>query len=205
MMVKVKICGITSLEDALAAAGCGADALGFVFYKKSPRYVSPDEAAGIVRGLPPFITSVGVFVDEEGERIKEIMAHAGLDVAQFHGSEPPEACRIVSRAIKALRVKGPGDVERLRGYEVSAFLLDAYSPHAPGGTGEVFNWEIAREAKRLGRIILAGGLTPGNVGEAIGRVGPYAVDVSSGVEREKGVKDHEKLKLFMERCRAPRQ
>jgi phosphoribosylanthranilate isomerase len=200
-MLKVKICGITNIEDALGAAGCGADALGFVFYEKSPRHIRPEDASPIIRSLPPFITTVGVFVDVGPGEVDEIMDRTGLDIAQFHGDEPPGACRIKKRAVKALRVKGPGDIERLKDYEVSAFLLDAYVPDVPGGTGVAFNWDIAREAKKYGRIILAGGLTPENVEEAVRHVRPYGVDVSSGVEMEKGRKDHERLRLFIERAR----
>lgn len=200
-MVKVKICGITNPADALAAIEYGADALGFVFYRKSPRYIEPDAAAVIVRELPPIVTTVGVFVDETREEVERIMEIAGLDAAQFHGNEPPEACRIRRRAIKAIRVKNIKDLEVMHQYEVSAYLLDTYAPHSPGGTGEVFDWDIALEAKKFGRVILAGGLTPENIGEAAGLVRPYAVDVASGVEAEQGRKDHEKLRLFIERAK----
>jgi phosphoribosylanthranilate isomerase len=200
-MVKVKICGITDLDDALAAVKYGADALGFVFYRKSPRYIGPDEASAIIRELPPLVTTVGVFVDEDRENVERVMDLAGLDVAQFHGSEPPDACLIRRRAIKAIRVRDVKDLEAMHQYRVSAYLLDTHSPHAPGGTGEVFNWDIALEAKKSGRIILAGGLTPGNIEEAAKRVRPYAVDVASGVEAEPGRKDHGKVRLFIERAK----
>lgn len=201
-MARVKICGITNVGDALIAAEYGADALGFVFYKGSPRYISPDEARKIVLGLPPFITTVGVFVDESPEEVERIMDYAGIDLAQFHGQEPPEACMIDRRVIKAIRIKDLTDLDLLKYYRVSAFLLDTYAPQSFGGTGQVFNWDIAADAKQFGKIILAGGLTPDNVEAAIRRVRPYAVDVSSGVEEQKGRKDHRKLRLFIERAKS---
>ncbi|GAB4387844.1 MAG: phosphoribosylanthranilate isomerase [Thermodesulfovibrionales bacterium] len=196
-MVKVKICGITNLDDALAAVEYGADALGFVFYDKSPRRISADKALEIILKLPPVVTTVGVFVDEKPEEVERTMRHAGLDVAQFHGHEPPEACLVARRAIKAIRVKELSDLEPLGRYSVSAYLLDAYTPDKLGGTGEIFNWDIALEAKRFGRVILAGGLRPDNVARAVHWVHPYAVDVSSGVEEEKGKKDMAKLRQFI--------
>ena len=201
-MVKVKICGITNLGDALVAAEFGADALGFVFFKGSPRFIPPDDARQITLRLPPFITTVGVFVDESPEEVERIMKHAAIDVAQFHGHEPPEACVIGRRAMKAVRIKDLTDLDTLRHYRVSAFLLDTYTPEFFGGTGQIFNWEIAVDAKQFGKIVLAGGLNPDNIEEAIRRVRPYAVDVSSGVEEEKGKKDHTKLKLFIERAKS---
>jgi phosphoribosylanthranilate isomerase len=202
IMVKVKICGITNLEDALAAADFGADALGFVFYEGSPRCVSQDEARDIIRMLPPFLTTVGVFVDKNPDEIRAIMEHVSLDVAQLHGHEPPGACLTAGRVIKAIRVKELSDLEPLRQYRVSAFLLDAYTPESFGGTGQIFNWDIAVDAKQFGNIILAGGLNPDNVKKAIRWVRPYAVDVSSGVEERKGKKDLGKLRLFIERAKA---
>lgn len=201
-MVHVKICGITNVEDAFAAIDCGANALGFVFYPKSPRVVTPEEAKKILTSIPPLITTVGVFVDEKMTKIEEIISHVGLDVIQLHGSEPPEECNSSREVIKAIRVNDLSDLEPLKYYKsISAFLLDTYSPNAIGGTGQVFNWEIAVEAKKFGRIILAGGLTPENIEEAIKRVRPYGVDVSSGVEGPtKGKKDHKKLRLFIERA-----
>lgn len=196
-MVKVKICGITNLDDAMAAVEYGADALGFVFYEKSPRRVTPDDALEIILRLPPYVTTVGVFVDEKPEEVERTMRHSGLDVAQFHGHEPPEACSVSRRAIKAIRVKELSDLEPLGRYRVSAYLLDAYTPDKLGGTGEIFNWDIALEAKRFGRVILAGGLRPENVAKAIHWVHPYAVDVSSGVEEEKGKKDLTRLRQFI--------
>lgn len=200
-MVRVKICGITNIEDARAAAEFGADALGFVFYKGSPRYIPPDEARNIIKSLPPFITTVGVFVDEGADEIERVLRYASIDVAQLHGHEPPEACMIGRRVIKAIRVKELSDLEPLRHYHVSAFLLDTYTPEYLGGTGQIFNWDIALDAKQFGRIILAGGLNVDNIEKAIRWVRPYAVDVSSGVEEEKGKKDHRKMKLFIERAK----
>lgn len=187
----------------MAAIEYGADALGFVFYPKSPRAITPDKAKTIVSALPPFVTTVGVFVNEEKTKLESIISYVGLDIIQLHGSETPEDCNLSRKVIKAIRVKDFTDLEPLSHYKtVSAFLLDSYLPHALGGTGESFNWEIAVEAKKIGRIILAGGLTIENVEEAIKRVQPYGVDVATGVEgNEKGKKDHKKLRLFIERAR----
>jgi len=202
-VVRVKICGITTLDDAAAAVDCGADALGFVFFKGSPRYITSDRAFSIIRDLPSFVTTVGVFVDEKHQEIDRIASEACLDIIQLHGDEQPEACRMARRMVKAIRVKSIDSLEPLKNFRgrVSAFLLDAYAPDALGGTGLMFNWDIAVEAKQFGRIILAGGLTPENVQHAVRHVRPYAVDVSSGVEREKGRKDHDKLKLFIDRAK----
>lgn len=201
-MVKVKICGITNIEDALAAVKLGADALGFVFYKGSPRYITPDEAEKIIMSLPPFITTVGVFVNESTDELQRIIRHTDINIVQFHGHEPPESCIINKRVIKAVRVKELRDLEPLKHYHVSAFLLDTYTPDLLGGTGQMFNWDIALEAKQFGRIILAGGLDPDNIEKAVRWVQPYAVDVSSGIEEEKGKKDHIKMGLFIARARS---
>lgn len=204
-MLKIKICGITNLEDAFAAIYYGADALGFVFYHNSPRAIPPSNAKKIVSSLPPFITTVGVFVDKEKNEIEEIASYVGINIIQLHGSEPPEYCNeiVSNKYIKAIRVKELSDLEPLNNYKTaSAFLLDTYTPDEIGGTGRIFNWEIAIEAKKSGRIILAGGLTPENIDEAIQFVQPYGVDVSSGVEgREKGKKDLIKLRSFIENAR----
>ncbi len=197
-MTRVKICGITNLEDALFAAEAGADALGFVFYAQSPRCITPDRTREIILHLPPFLTKVGVFVNDELDRVGEIMAHCHLDYAQLHGDETPEqVAALAPRAIKAVRVRSAADVERLSAYQAAAYLLDAYHPTKPGGTGETWDWELAVAAKPYGPIILAGGLTPENVGDAIERVHPYAVDVSSGVEAAPGIKDHQKVQCFI--------
>ena len=206
-MIKVKICGITNIEDALASCEYGADALGFIFYKKSPRFIEPERVKKIIRELSPFVTTVGVFVDDDADRISEIADAAKLDIIQLHGSEPPEFCNVFKRKIiKAFKIqgqgaRGKGQENEIRRYTVSAYLLDTYKEGVEGGTGEIFDWEIAKEAKRFGRIILAGGLTPENVAEAVETVMPYGVDVSSGVEERPGKKDLQKVKNFIERAK----
>ncbi len=198
---RLKICGITNLEDALKAAELGADALGFIFYKGSPRHISPRTASLIIRELPPFVVPVGVFVDEEPEKVKAIAAETGISTVQLHGYETPEYCESLGlKVIKAIRIKERSDIMRLRPYNVAAFLLDTFREGVPGGTGETFDWQIAIEAKALGRVILSGGLNPENVREAIERVRPYAVDASSGLEEKPGKKDHRKLEKFMEQA-----
>ncbi len=201
-MVKVKICGITNAEDALSAVDYGADVLGFVFFKKSPRYIAPEKAREIISYLPPFITTVGVFVNETPEAMQEIMGLAGIDIPQMHGDEPPETCASWRRVIKAIRVSNLTDLNPLQVFRVSAFLLDTYSPEQFGGTGQTFNWDIAVEAKRFGKIILSGGLNPENVEKAIQWVRPYAVDVSSGIEERKGKKNLKKMKRFIEKAKS---
>ncbi len=201
-MIRVKICGITNLEDALAACEAGADALGFVFYSKSRRFIRPDKVSEMISLLPPFITTVGLFVDEDIEVVKETVDTTGIDIVQLHGDESPEYCSLIGRrVVKAFRVgKGSGNGginKRLLEYSVSAYLLDAFKKGFKGGTGSVFDWKIARKAKECGRVILAGGLDPGNVGDAIREASPYGVDVSSGVEAEPGIKDHKKLREFI--------
>lgn len=197
-MVKVKICGITNLKDALAAAKWGADALGFIF-APSPRRITPQQAASIIAELPPFISKVGVFVDSELQEIRETMAICGLDLAQLHGLESPEYCQALSsRAIKSFRVKDESVLELLNQYKVKAFLLDNYDAILKGGTGKIFDWNIARKAAQDRLVILSGGLTAANVRQAINKVKPYAVDVSSGVESSPGVKDHSLLQSFLE-------
>ncbi|MBI5561806.1 MAG: phosphoribosylanthranilate isomerase [Deltaproteobacteria bacterium] len=206
MSVLVKICGITNPEDASLAVRAGADALGFVFWKKSPRRVSPAAASDIIKELPPFVTTVGVFVNETPDGIRDIVREAGLDRVQLHGDEGPSLCDEIGavsgvRVIKAFRVGPDFDIMPLTQYRASAFLLDAYKPGVPGGTGESFDWNIAASASKTGRIILSGGLTPDNVAEAARRVRPYAVDVSSGVEAAPGKKDAEKVRRFVERAK----
>ncbi|HEX9079082.1 MAG TPA: phosphoribosylanthranilate isomerase [Desulfuromonadaceae bacterium] len=197
-MVKVKICGITTLEDALVAVDAGADALGFVFFAASPRHIFPEQAAAIIRRLPPFVQTVGLFVDEEPETVNSTADRCGLDIVQLHGGETPDYCDgIRRRVLKALRVKEITCLEPMQQYRVSGFLLDAWSPDAYGGTGRTFNWEIAARAAEKSRIILAGGLTPDNVAEAIRQVRPYGVDVSSGVEAAPGRKDAARVREFI--------
>lgn len=197
-MIKIKICGITNLDDALAAADYGADALGFNFYKKSPRYIEPEKAAEIISQLPPFILPIGVFVNEREEKIRENQALTCLQTIQLHGDESPEFCRrFGGRVIKAFQIKDKESIKHMAHYHVGAFLLDSYRDGLRGGTGVTFDWHLAVVAKTFGRIIVAGGLTPDNVAEAVKLVQPYGVDVTGGVEREKGIKDHAKLKKFI--------
>jgi phosphoribosylanthranilate isomerase len=203
-MVRVKICGITNLEDALKAVEYGADALGFVFFRQSPRRITPDAARDIISKLPPFITTVGVFVDEDQAWVERVIERTGLSTVQLHGNEPPEACALSRPIIKGIRVREGEEIERIAEYDVSGFLLDAYLPDMPGGTGRKFNWEYAADAvRKFDRpIILAGGLNCENVEAAILQARPFGVDVSSGVEREKGKKDHEQVRLFIQRAKA---
>ena len=197
-MVKVKICGITNLDDGLQACACGADALGFVFYDKSPRCVTPAAAAAIIHELPPFVTTVGLFVNEAPGRIREIAELCGLDVIQLHGDETPTECDFAPRrTIKALRVKDAASLAGHGDYRVAALLLDAWVKDAYGGTGRSFNWELAAKVAKERPVILAGGLTAENIAEAIDAVRPYAVDVSSGVEAVPGRKDPDKVAAFI--------
>ena len=199
MPVKVKICGITSLADARLALEAGADALGFVFYEPSPRYVSPEEAAAIIRQLPPFPLKVGVFVNAPADLVSSAMSQCRLGLLQFHGDEPPDYClQFGLMSMKAFRVRDAGTLKEMAKYQTNAWLLDAYSPEAVGGTGEKFNWDLAVEAQKFGKpIFLAGGLTPQNVAEAVRKVRPFGVDVSSGVEISPGKKDHAKMRAFI--------
>lgn len=201
-MIRVKICGITRLEDALHAVHCGADALGFVFYPGSPRFVDPDRARCIVAELPPFVTTVGLFVNEPPVRIREICEYCGLNVVQLHGDEDPAHCSHPPyRVIKALRLDQKFDSAQLHQYEVSAFLLDASIPGQYGGTGQLCDWDLATRIAANHRIILAGGLTPENVTRAVQEVRPYGVDVSSGVEEQPGIKHPEKVAQFIRRAK----
>ncbi len=203
-MVRIKICGITNLEDALLAAELGAQALGFIFYPKSPRSIKPDAARDIIKSLPPLVLSVGVFVDEEAEVVRDVAARVGLDWVQLHGKESPEYCRVLGRrVIKGFRIRDHNSLTALPSYRdaVQAFLLDAYRPGTPGGTGETFDWEVARRAKELGPVILAGGLTAANVAQAIKIAQAAGVDVASGVEAAPGKKDPEKLRAFFKAVR----
>ena len=204
MSVKVKICGITNLADALVAAEAGADALGFVFWEQSPRCVSVETAADIIRGLPPFLVKVGVFVNAPTDFVYRGIGQCGLNLLQFHGDETPEYCvQFGLMSMKAFRIRDQNSLLDLPGYQTDAWLLDAFAPDKAGGTGQRFNWELAVQARDLGRpIFLAGGLTAENVGEAVRLVRPYAVDVSSGVEATPGKKDHEKVKAFIREAKA---
>ncbi|MDA8189667.1 MAG: phosphoribosylanthranilate isomerase [Dehalococcoidales bacterium] len=197
-MIKVKICGITSLDDALVAVDAGADALGFVFYASSSRTIAPEVAADIVANLPPFVSKVGVFVDSDLETVRQIESFCHLDMVQLHGDESPGFCAaLFPKVIKAFGMRGRSTLDALASYRVPAYLLDAYSPEMVGGTGKAFDWELAREATGLGRVILAGGLTPLNVRQAIESVGPYGVDVSTGVESSPGKKDAALVHAFV--------
>jgi phosphoribosylanthranilate isomerase len=202
-MIKVKICGLTNLEDALTAIKAGADVLGFILYPESKRFIKVKDVRKITSELPPFVIKAGVFVNEDPRNVLEILSYAYLDFAQLHGDETPEECEYIgaNRVIKVFRLKEIGEVEKIEPYigKIRAILLDTYSKDSYGGTGKTFNWEIAKAVKERFDIpvILSGGLNPENVAEAIKEVNPYAVDVSSGVETEPGKKDHKKVKAFV--------
>lgn len=201
--VRSKICGITRIEDALAAVEAGADAIGFVFYAKSPRAVDVRQARAIIAELPPFVTTVGLFVNASRCELNEILEVVPLDLLQFHGDEAPEDCEGYHRPwIKALRVRPGDDLEAAcqRYAGAHGILLDTYVAGVPGGTGEAFDWSLV-PARLSKPIILAGGLSAANVGQAIAQVRPYAVDVSGGVEQAKGIKDAAKIKAFMQAVR----
>lgn len=203
---KVKICGITNADDAAAAVEAGADALGFNFYRKSSRYIEPALAKQIVAGLPPFVMPVGVFVNEDVTTVRSIMDACGLTIAQLHGDESAAYCEQLARpVIKALRLKDRASFLTLAEFQgrsgVRGFILDTFSESAYGGTGRVTDWALASEAAKSTTILLAGGLTSANVGEAIRAVHPYGVDVSSGVERVPGRKDHAKIRAFLDAVR----
>jgi phosphoribosylanthranilate isomerase len=201
-MVKIKICGITNLEDARLAAEMGADALGFNFYRKSPRYIDPAAAKSIIEKLPPLVATIGIFVNEfNPDRVISVANAVRLSAVQLHGSEAPGYVRKIQelRIIKAFRIQEPFPLHQLAEYSVHAYLLDAYVPGQQGGTGTTFNWEIAAAAKRYGRIILAGGLNPGNIRKATLTVQPYALDICSGIENSPGRKDPVRMQeLFQE-------
>lgn len=199
MSTAVKICGITRIEDADAAARCGAHAIGLVFHEPSPRHVSVAQAAAIVRSLPPFVMPVGLFVDAPAQRVRDTLARVPLPLLQFHGDEPPEYCASFGVAyLKAVRVAANVDlVEYARTYrEAKGLLLDAYVAGVHGGTGTAFDWRLIPAQLPL-PVVLSGGLTPDNVAQAVRTVRPRAVDVSSGVEAAKGIKDHGKIAAFI--------
>jgi phosphoribosylanthranilate isomerase len=203
METKVKICGITSVADGLAAAEAGADMIGLMFAAQSPRLIGLPTAAEISRALPPYVLRVGVFVNPDEAQVMEAIAACGLNLLQFHGDEPSDFCtQFGLMSLKALRVKDAGSIAALENYTTDAFLLDAYSKAGLGGTGETFNWELAIAAQKFGRpIFLAGGLTPENVADAVKTVNPFAVDVSSGVESAPGKKDAAKVRAFIQAVR----
>ena len=203
MATAVKICGITRPEDALAAARAGAHAIGLVFYAKSPRHVTPARAAEIIRVLPPFVTTVGLFVDATAEGVRAALAEAPVGLLQFHGDETPEFCRQFKRPyVKAVRVKAGVDLLQYAQdyYDAKALLLDAYVEGLHGGSGAAFDWSLIPRGLPL-PVILSGGLTPENVADAVRHVRPSAVDVSSGVESAKGIKDAQKIAAFIKGVR----
>lgn len=203
MAVRVKICGITRLADLRAACGAGADALGFVFYDKSPRHVPIETAAALLRELPPFVQSVGLFVNADPTFVESVLNVAPLDLLQFHGDETPADCARYGRPwIKAVRVSAGTDLLKYAAdfEDARGLLLDAFVPGVPGGTGERFDWRLIPPDLPL-PVVLSGGLDPGNVAEAVRRVRPWAVDVSSGVEAAKGIKDAHKVAQFIARAK----
>ena len=203
-MTRIKICGITNLDDGLEAIAAGVDALGFVFVPNTPRYITPSQAKLVIKQLPPFITNVGLFVDSEIDEIEDIVNHCKLDAVQLHGNESPEMCSQISlqtKVIKSFHVKKELQVLRneIENYRVDAYLLDTFIKGKAGGTGQTFDWRIAEGLSQ--RIILAGGLTPNNIGTAIAQLQPYGVDVSSGVEKSPGKKDTNKIHSFVRQVR----
>ena len=208
MRTKVKICGITRLPDALAAVEAGADALGFMFFEGSKRNIAPAAAAQIIHALPPFVAKVGVFVNASAETVRAVVAECGLDTLQFHGEETPEFCRQFAplKVVKAFRIQNAESLKPLPDYAVDAWLLDSHVAGKRGGTGEKFNWDLACQAKELGRpVILAGGLSPENIADAVQQVWPFGVDVSSGVESAPGQKDAALVRRFVEIVREMEQ
>jgi phosphoribosylanthranilate isomerase len=200
MRTRIKVCGITRLEDARCAAELGVDALGFVFWPGSPRCVSPTEAASIAAALPPFIATVGVFVDQPLDEIRSIAGGVGLDAIQLHGDEPPLVwASMPAPCIKAIGVDDGFDAAAVAAWPAAVMpLLDAHDPARRGGTGRAIDWSRAAMLSRMRRIVLAGGLDASNVRGAIAQVRPYAVDVSSGVEHEPGTKSRDRLRAFVE-------
>jgi phosphoribosylanthranilate isomerase len=203
MPLKIKICGITNSTDAGLAIAAGVHALGFMFFKGSSRYVTYEAAKSIIREIPPFISKVGVFVDAPREEVVKAIAETGIDTLQFHGDEPPEACRGFGlKTIKAFRVKGKDMLQIMPRYDVDAWLLDSFVSGQRGGTGKTFDWDLAVHATSLGTpVILAGGLNPDNIARAISQVEPFGVDVCSGVESKPGKKDPKLLATFIQRAR----
>lgn len=200
-MTKIKICGITNLEDAILGSDLGADALGFVF-AESPRRISPKLARKIILSLPPFLVKVGVFVNEKIDKVKEIYHYCGLNFVQLHGEEDEGYMSSLSLPVmKTFRVKGYKILDEIAKFKSNYFLLDAYDQTSLGGTGKSFDWDIAKKANEIGKLILSGGLTPLNVKKALEEVHPYGVDVSSGVEMKPGIKDPKKMRRFIKEVR----
>ena len=203
-MTKIKICGITNKIDAVNAAGLHVDMLGFVFYKKSKRYVDPKLAEDIINELPASVEKIGLFVDEEKPRVLEIAEDAELTMLQFHGDETPDYCsnfRDRYKVIKAFRLKDKNDLKKINDYDTDFYLLDNFNTDSIGGTGETFDWKILKDFEILKPVILAGGLNPGNIGRAIKEIAPFGVDVSTGVEKSPGRKDLDLMKKFVENVR----
>ena len=197
-MVKVKICGITNADDARLAVEAGADALGFIFVENTPRFITPDRAASIIRDLPPFVTPVGVFWDQPPGQVKATVEQCGLRGLQFHGDEPPESLTDYRLPIiKTIKLATAADLSRMDGYRVAAFLLDSHARWSEGERRQPIEWKLARLAASRGLIILSAGLTAENVAEAIQIARPYAVDVNSGVEAQPGRKDPDKVRRFV--------
>ncbi len=202
MNTRVKICGITRSEDALTAVDAGASAIGFIFARSSPRYVSPDKARTIIRGVPPFVTPVGVFTETTRPEALAMVAKSGIRSVQLHGeNDLREFEDFPVPVYRVFLVSAEFNVETLRGYRGSAFMLDTFKEGVPGGTGERFDWTVAAESKKYGRLILSGGINPGNIAEALRRVAPFAIDVNSGVESSPGIKDPDKIRLLFHALR----
>ncbi len=201
--MRIKICGITNLDDARLCVEAGADALGFIFVERTPRYIAPDAAARIIAALPPFVTPVGVFWDHPAGHVKAVAEQCGLGALQFHGDEPDEDLRDYRLpVIKSIKVTGAADLDRMAGYRVAAFLLDSPARWSEGEARPVIPWDVAAEMARRYPVLLAGGLTPENVGQAVTRVRPYGLDVLSGVEARPGQKDPARVERFVEQARA---
>ena len=201
-MTRIKICGITNVRDAHSASELGADALGFIFYPGSKRYIEPERAGEIIHSLPPYLTTVGVFVNQSLQEIDSVREKTGINLVQLHGDETPEFCAgLPFKSVKAIRVKEPSDLKRVELYPQEAILFDKYSDAEYGGTGESFSWDWLCGLNTDKKIILSGGLTPGNVSDAVDRVKPYAVDVSTGVEESPGKKSEDKMRKFIQAVR----
>ena len=206
-MTFIKICGITNVDDALAAVAAGADALGFNFYKPSPRYVTPKDAREIIAKLPISVMTVGVFVNEESpQSVRSIANESGVAALQLHGDESPGYCRELAKdryVIKTLTVANDFEIDMAQGYEVEAIMLDTKHNSLRGGTGRVFDWSIARDVNEVvPKLFLAGGLSPENIQDAIEIVRPYAIDACSALEDEPGRKNHERMRAFVETARS---
>ena len=203
-MTFIKICGITNLNDAHAAVAAGADILGFNFYRPSPRYIAPKSAREIINTLPDSILTAGVFVNEGSpDAVRSIANQSGVKAVQLHGDESPDFCRALNSVIKSFAVSGNFDIKQLESYEVDAIMLDTKDNRLRGGTGRVFDWSIAQQVSRLfPKLYLAGGLSPENITEAIEMVQPYAVDACSSLEDKPGIKNHERMRVFVSKVRS---